>query len=86
VSKGAIIQACKRGNKAGGYHWHYEGEEQKIATPMNKPIVCIENGKIYESMEEARREGYVVFKSNILNNIAVKGLHFKYLFEKDITN
>lgn len=64
---------------------NFEKANEKAIEITKKPIVCIETGKIYESLSQASRELNLT-TSNICNVLKGKysqthGLHFKYLLE-----
>ena len=69
ISEARIRDAIKRRCKAGGFHWHYEGEpapviEEKAEDSRNarspkraamprRPVICWETGEVFESIDAA---------------------------------
>ena len=58
VSRNLIVSCCKgMRENAGGYHWHYDGEEIPVYKGTHaKPIICIDTNIIYPSVSEASRQ------------------------------
>ena len=94
---GNAISKCVRGEQRScrGFHWKYYGcsEEEtkkKLREINGKKVICIETGKIFNSLKEAG-EHIGVHKSAISACVRGKqktsgGFHWKYYYEEEVDN
>jgi len=92
IAKGSIEKAASGKNvKSGGLTWSYDGKKPKRIDGIKaarKPIMCIETGRIYESVYGAAQEIFGAeeatkkkcrIQASIKDGWAVNGLHYKTL-------
>lgn len=90
IARGSIGKAASGKNcKAGGLTWSYDGKEHRRddqIKALRKPVLCIETGKIYDSVYAAAKDLYgenankkkCAIQAAIKRSGAANGLHFKF--------